>query len=111
MRGGGDDERGGRIDYGLFCFFGGPQDRAQQAAQTADIIAIAICATICGAAGCLLRQGGMVPDLPAGGISDTFGEVFSRIDPEQFQSCFMEWTRHIWPKGKWWPLTARLAVP
>ena len=26
---------------------------------------------------------------------DTFGAVFSRLDPGQFQSCFMEWTKQI----------------
>ena len=24
-----------------------------------------------------------------------FGDVFSRLDPEQFQECFMEWTRAV----------------
>ena len=26
---------------------------------------------------------------------DTFGEVFSRLDPEQFQQCFMGWTQAV----------------
>ena len=26
---------------------------------------------------------------------DTFGDVFSRLDPEQFQSCFVEWTQAV----------------
>ena len=35
-------------------------------------------------------------ELPNGIPSqDTFGEVFSRLDPEQFQSCFMEWTQQV----------------
>ena len=35
-------------------------------------------------------------ELPGGIPShDTFGEVFSRLDPEQFQSCFMGWTREV----------------
>ena len=34
------------------------------------------------------------PDLPNGIPShDTFGDVFSRPDPEQFQSCFVERTQ------------------
>ncbi len=38
----------------------------------------------------------MVPELPNGIPSDdTFGAVFSRLDPDQFQSCFMEWTKQI----------------
>ena len=33
-------------------------------------------------------------ELPHGIPShDTFGEVFSRLDPEQFQRCFMDWTQ------------------
>ena len=35
-------------------------------------------------------------DLPNGIPShDTFGDVFSRLDPEQFQSCFVEWTQAV----------------
>ena len=35
-------------------------------------------------------------ELPGGIPShDTFGEVFSRLDPQQFQSCFMDWTREV----------------
>ena len=35
-------------------------------------------------------------ELPGGIPShDTLGEVFSRLDPEQFQSCFMGWTREV----------------
>ena len=26
---------------------------------------------------------------------DTFGDVFSRLDPEQFQRCFMEWSQAV----------------
>ena len=26
---------------------------------------------------------------------DTFGDVFSRLDPVQFQECFMEWVRAV----------------
>ena len=36
-------------------------------------------------------------DLPNGipPSHDTFGDVFSRLDPEQFQSCFVEWTQAV----------------
>ena len=35
-------------------------------------------------------------ELPNGVPShDTFGDVFARLDPEQFQSCFMAWTQAI----------------
>ena len=70
-----------------------------------DIIAIAICATICGADSWVFVElfgrskeewFRTFLELPGGIPShDTFGEVFSRIDPEQFQSCFMEWTRQV----------------
>ena len=70
-----------------------------------DIIAIAICATICGADSWVyielfgkskLEWFQSFLELPNGIPShDTFGEVFSRLDPEQFQSCFMEWTKQI----------------
>ena len=70
-----------------------------------DIIAIAICATICGADSWvhveLFGKGKeewlrTFLELPNGIPShDTFGEVFSRLDPEQFQQCFMEWTQAV----------------
>ena len=35
-------------------------------------------------------------ELPHGIPShDTFGDVFSRLDPEQFQQCFMAWTQAV----------------
>ena len=70
--------------------------------QLLDIIAIAICAVICGGIyGCMWRFGKSKEEwfrtflgLPNGIPShDTFADVFSRLDPDQFQHCFMEWTR------------------
>ena len=49
-------------------------------------------------------------ELPHGIPShDTFGDVFSRLDPEQFQQCFMAWTQAVSDliPGKWCPSTAR----
>ena len=73
--------------------------------QLLDIIAIAICAVICGADSWVhVELFGKSKEewfrtfleLPHGIPShDTFGEVFSRLDPEQFQRCFMEWTRAV----------------
>ena len=70
-----------------------------------DIIAIAICATICGADSWVhMEMFGRSKEewfksfleLPGGIPShDTLGAVFSRLDPEQFQHCFMEWTRQV----------------
>ena len=66
-----------------------------------DIIAIAICAVICGAEGWTDIENfgkSKLPwlktflELPHGIPShDTFGRVFSKIDAEQFQRAFYEW--------------------
>ena len=73
--------------------------------QLLDIVAIAICAVICGADSWVyVEMFGKSKeewfrtflDLPNGIPShDTFGNVFSRLDPEQFQSCFVEWTQAV----------------
>ena len=70
-----------------------------------DIIAIAICSTICGADSWAhmelfgkskLEWFQSFLELPGGIPShDTFGEVFARLDPEQFQRCFRAWTQAI----------------
>lgn len=82
------DPRGPNIEHQLF-----------------DIIAIAILGTICGADGWVeieqfgyqklnwLRQhlwlGNGIPS------HDTFGRVFSQIDPEEFQASFMKWVQAL----------------
>ena len=70
-----------------------------------DIIAIAICATICGADNwahiAMFGQGKeewlrTFLELPSGIPShDTFGRVFSQLDSEKFQRCFMEWSQGV----------------
>lgn len=70
-----------------------------------DILVIAICATICGADGWeefeLFGQAKQqwfksFLELPNGIPSDdTFRRVFGRIDPSQFQQCFLEWVRAV----------------
>jgi hypothetical protein len=70
-----------------------------------DIIVIAILGTICGADGWVeieqfgrqkvdwLRQYLLLPNgIPS---HDTFGRVFSKIAPEAFQACFMEWVKAL----------------
>ena len=70
-----------------------------------DIISIAICAVICGAEGWLdvemfgrskyawfKRFLNLSDGVPS---HDTFGRVFSRIDPVQFQRCFADWVKGI----------------
>jgi len=70
-----------------------------------DIITIAICGILCGADDwVMIEQFGLAKEswfhefleLPHGIPShDTFGKVFSWIDPEEFQACFMEWIKEI----------------
>jgi predicted transposase YbfD/YdcC len=66
-----------------------------------DILAIAICAVICGADGwsqvakfgrCKLKWFQTFLELPNGIPShDTFGRVFAALDPSAFEECFMKW--------------------
>ena len=79
-------------------------DRTKRHSLT-DIIAIAICAVVCGAdswvdvevfgnsrkewlSGFLELSGG----IPS---HDTFGRVFSILDADRFQSCFIQWVRSV----------------
>lgn len=68
-----------------------------------DIITIAICAVICGAENWVsIETYGQAKhqwlqqflELPNGIPShDTFARLFARIDPQQFQSCFLSWVK------------------
>ena len=70
-----------------------------------DILAIAICATICGADSWVhielfgkskLAWFQTFLELPYGIPShDTFGNVFARLAPAQLQNCFVSWTQAI----------------
>jgi len=70
-----------------------------------DIVVIAICAIICGADDWVavetfgkakyewFKQFLELPnEIPA---HDTFGRVFGALDPEQFQSCFLNWINAV----------------
>ena len=82
-----------------------PRVERTKAHQLIDIITIAICAVICGADGWTdIESYGRAKykwlkkflELPNGIPShDTFRRVFARIDPEQFQSCFLNWIKSI----------------
>lgn len=70
-----------------------------------DVIVIAICAVICGADSWVdVEMFGKskkdwlsrMLELPNGIPShDTFGRVFARIDPVQFEACFTEWVQAV----------------
>lgn len=70
-----------------------------------DIVLIAICAVICGADGWVeVEEFGKAKqawletflELPNGIPShDTFGRVFARLNPDEFEQCFLEWVQAI----------------
>src|ERR671917_602462 len=73
--------------------------------QLLDIIAIALCAVICGAEGWTqVEEWGRSKEvwlrtflaLPNGIPShDTFGRLFARLDSEAFQACFVAWVQAV----------------
>lgn len=75
-----------------------------------DIIVIALCGVICGADSWVAieefgnaRQAWLEKklSLPNGIPShDTFGRLFARLDPAQFQSCFIRWMQAVTQRTK-----------
>ncbi|MCC3487266.1 ISAs1 family transposase, partial [Microcoleus sp. PH2017_14_LAR_D_A] len=73
--------------------------------QLIDIITLSICAVICGADTWVdIESYGRakyewlkkILELPNGIPShDTIARVFSRLNPEQFQKCFLSWIQSI----------------
>jgi predicted transposase YbfD/YdcC len=88
-----------------FSELGDPRLERTKLHQLLDIITIAICAVICGADDWVeIEQFGNEKRaffdkflaLPNGIPShDTFGRVFARLNPEQFQECFLEWVQEL----------------
>lgn len=79
-------------------------DRAKRH-ELLDIIVITLCAVVCGADNWVeIEEFGKAKQdwfadflkLPNGIPShDTFGRVFSLLDPDQFAACFAGWVRHV----------------
>jgi predicted transposase YbfD/YdcC len=92
----------------LETYFGGIEDPRVERTKRhklLDIIIIAICGVICGAEGWVeIEEFGKgkeewlktILELPNGIPShDTFGRVFARLDPVQFEACFLEWVQSL----------------
>ena len=98
-------ESKGASIIGWFATLKDPRIDRTKRHKLLDIIAVAICATICGADSWVhIEMFGRSKEewfksfleLPNGIPShDTFGDVFARLDPEQSQSCFMGWTQQV----------------
>ena len=100
---------GSSIEHGAMAkhFEGLVDPRVERAKrhELLDIIVITICAVICGANNWVeveefghakLEWLSRFLRLPNGIPShDTFGRLFSRLDPEQFGACFMDWIKSI----------------
>lgn len=89
----------------IFAQVEDPRVERTKAHYLRDIIIIAICGVICGAEGWVeIEEFGKAKeawftellDLPNGIPShDTFGRVFARMDPKQFEASFFEWVQGI----------------
>src|SRR5262249_7282417 len=70
-----------------------------------DVVTIALCAVVCGANDWVAvetfgraKEAWLRTFLPLpGGIPshDTFGRVFARLDPTEFQHCFLAWVQAV----------------
>ena len=99
----GGRERGWVVEH--FAGLVDPRAERAQRHELLDIIVITICGVICGAdnwveieefGNARLEWLSRFLRLPNGIPShDTFGRVFSRLDPDQFGACFMNWARSV----------------
>ena len=94
-----------RVHHGVFRGFGRPDDRPVQAAPVAghrrhshrpSSVARTRGFTWRCSARARRRKVPHLLGFPNGIPShDTFGDVFSRLDPDRFQECFMEWSQAV----------------
>jgi predicted transposase YbfD/YdcC len=95
---------------GCFSEVEDPRDKDSIRHNLIDIIVIGVLAIMCGAEGFNgMEEFGVAKEewlrkfleLPFGIPShDTFNTVFSRINPNEFNKCFMEWTSTLYEKVK-----------
>ena len=94
--------------FGLATIFAAVEDpriERTKLHRLVDILMIAVCGVICGADGWVeIEEFGKAKAawfdswlaLPNGIPShDTFGRVFARIDPKQFEACFLHWVQSV----------------
>lgn len=89
----------------LFAQVKDPRVERTKRHRLRDILILAICAVICGAEGWVeIEEFGKAKeawftellDLQNGIPShDTFGRVFARLDPKQFEASFVQWVQGI----------------
>jgi predicted transposase YbfD/YdcC len=89
----------------IFAAVEDPRVERTKQHRLVDIITIAVCGVICGAEGWVeIEEFGKAKAawfhswlaLPNGIPShDTFGRVFARLDPKQFEACFLHWVQSI----------------
>jgi len=71
-----------------------PDPRVERTTRHAllDLLTIALCAVICGAASLLRSRRALPNGIPC---HDPFGRVFARLDPVELEHCFLAWVRSV----------------